>query len=37
MERPPDFSGIIRTIAWAAVGLLLILLTAHRAVDWLTN
>lgn len=37
MERPPDFSGILRTIAWAAVGLLLILLTAHRAVDWLTN
>ncbi len=37
MERPPDFSGIFRTIAWAAVGLLLILLTAHKAVDWLTN
>ena len=37
MERPPDFGNIIRTIAWAAVGLLLILLTAHRAVDWLTN
>lgn len=37
MERPPDFSGILRTVAWAAVGLLLILLTAHRAVDWLTN
>ena len=37
MERPPDFSGILRTIAWAAVGLLLILLTAYLAVDWLTN
>lgn len=37
MERPPDFSGIIRTLAWASVGLLLILLTAHLIVDWLTN
>ena len=37
MERPPDFSGILRTLAWAAVGLLCILLTAHLIVDWLTN
>ena len=37
MELPQDFSGIFRTSAWAAVGLLLILLTAHKAVDWLTN
>ena len=37
MERPPDFSYILRTVAWAAVGLLLILLTAHLIVNWLTN